>query len=423
MFVLKNYKHYLPKPEGKAMPKIPIRLVMNNATISGFQDENYHNNIFTVNIKETTFLKDSKDKCCFLLRWRKSEYKLCGFERDCRVIKESTTIFVKEWDRDFSLFRNQCAVKRDIFSFGGIKPKVDSKTGKITFETSHSSKGAVPGTISEEASTSISGDTMVQYDEKGRIKPGSVALPLTKTDQKSFQNTLIDLVQQTRDKLIAKKGKIIEERVSNFEQDSLRAKVRKTQSIALNAIKRELELEELVQKEEQAKETQDTQSIMKQIIMEKRKEECLNRAMKEKERESQMNKEKAQAMSEIERIKKEALKTLSKKRRALKKKIIEMRRVAERKKAMLKFQLIKLRQRMAKKLVTSHHKGNMFLCPQGRDDPVKRNDYCEFHFSEDYPKFLECKNDYDFCFLCCETEYGNLFPQKREECYKLCDKK
>ncbi len=172
-----------------------------------------------------------------------------------------------------------------------------------------------------------------------------------------------------------------------------------------------------------AKEDQESQDLMKAIIMEKRKEECLNFAMKEKEKESEVKKEKAHAMTEIQRIKKEALKMLKKKRMQLKEKIVQMRRVAERKKAMLKFQLIKLRQRMAKKLVTSHHKGNMFLCPQGRDDPVKRNDYCEYHFTENYPKFLECKNDYDFCFLCCETEYGNLFPQKREECYKLCDKK
>jgi len=145
--------------------------------------------------------------------------------------------------------------------------------------------------------------------------------------------------------------------------------------------------------------------------------------MKAKERASMRSKEKAQAVSEIERIKKEAMKTLRKKREMLKQKILEMRRINERKKNMLKYQLFRLRQRMAKKIVKCNHKGNMKLCPRGRDDSIKRKDYCDYHFSEDYPKYLECQNEYDFCFLCCETEFGNLFPDKREHCYKLCDRK
>ena len=423
MLVLKNYKHTLPTKGTEDMSKIPIRVVMNNSTISAFQDENYHSNIFTINIKETVFLKDEKEKCCFKLRWRKSEYRLCGFEIDCQLIKQTTTKFVNDWSIQFNLFKNQCGTKRDIFSFGSMKPKFNSKTGKITFESNASSQGqrGIPGGFSSETTSSLS--STIEFDSNGKIKEGSVSLPLTRNDQIDFQNTLVNLVENTRNKLVEKKSKMIEDKLSNFEEESLHQKVRRTQSIALNAIKRELELEELVQKEEKAKEDQDTQSIMKEIIMEKRKELCLNKAMKQKEQESQINKEKAQAVTEIERIKTEALKTLKKKRNLLKKKIMEMRRVAQRKKAVLKFQLIRLRQRMAKKIVNSNHRGNMFLCPQGRDDPVKRNDYCEYHFSEDYPKFLECKNDYDFCFLCCETEYGNLFPQKREECYKLCDKK
>jgi len=424
MLILKNYKHNLPNKAFDTLPKVPVRIVMNNSTISAFQDEKYHNNIFTMTIKESIFLRDLKEKCCFFLRWRKSEYKICGFERDCA----KKTNFVKNWERDYGLFKKECGIKREIFSFGGITPKIDKKTGKITLEAAQDTKTAIPGTFSSgvsgmSASGVYSSSSHVEYDSKGRIKPGSVSLPLTRTDKQDFKTTLMNLVKETRDRLLKKKSKNIEAKVADFEKETLKQKVRKTQSIALNAIKREMELEELVAKEEKAKEDQESQDLMKAIIMEKRKEECLNFAMKEKEKESEVKKEKAHAMTEIQRIKKEALKMLKKKRMQLKEKIVQMRRVAERKKAMLKFQLIKLRQRMAKKLVTSHHKGNMFLCPQGRDDPVKRNDYCEYHFTENYPKFLECKNDYDFCFLCCETEYGNLFPQKREECYKLCDKK
>jgi len=248
--------------------KIPVRIVMNNSTISAFRDDNYHNNLFTVNLQETNFVKDNKNICCFYLRWRKDEYKLCGFESDCGMIRIKQTRFVSDWYFNFRLFKEICSNKRQ------------------TTNANHKS---------------LSDPT---FDSQGNVVEGSFHLG---QEQKEFEKTLSSVIGQTQNKLIHSKEKLLNKQINSFEQETLENKVHLTQSIALNAIKREVELEELVQREEKAKEEADTKLILEQIIKEKRKEVCLKKAMKAKERASMRSKEKAQAVSEIERIKKKKL--------------------------------------------------------------------------------------------------------------------
>ena len=49
--------------------------------------------------------------------------------------------------------------------------------------------------------------------------------------------------------------------------------------------------------------------------------------------------------------------------------------------------------------------------------------YCELNFSTDYEKFKDCKIDENFCYVCCENEFGDLHVVERDKCYNKCDKK
>ena len=42
------------------------------------------------------------------------------------------------------------------------------------------------------------------------------------------------------------------------------------------------------------------------------------------------------------------------------------------------------------------------------------------NFIDDFINNRECKTD-EFCYMCCETEFGNMHIDKREKCYNLCD--
>ena len=47
--------------------------------------------------------------------------------------------------------------------------------------------------------------------------------------------------------------------------------------------------------------------------------------------------------------------------------------------------------------------------------------YCDNNFMDNYAKNQDCKNPDDFCYVCCENEYGNMFINQRDKCYDMCD--
>jgi hypothetical protein len=86
------------------IPRIPIRLVMNNKSITVFQDETLHSNYYTFILKDTIFARDVGDKNCFILAGKNQKVKFCSL---------GDPSFVEQWDYDVNLFKNQCKEKRE----------------------------------------------------------------------------------------------------------------------------------------------------------------------------------------------------------------------------------------------------------------------------------------------------------------------
>jgi len=93
-------------PHLKEPVKTPARLVMNNATISLYQDEAYTSSLFTFRLQLTTISKDQKDECCFVLKSNNQRFELCSFEKDCGTPKKPK--FYNDWSKDFSFFASSC---------------------------------------------------------------------------------------------------------------------------------------------------------------------------------------------------------------------------------------------------------------------------------------------------------------------------
>jgi hypothetical protein len=108
---LKDTDALMEKTEGEGIdqlqtfPKVPIRLVMNNKSITVYQDETLHSNYYTFMLKDTMFarIKES-DPNCFILVGKHEKVKFCSL---------GDPKFVEEWDYDFNLFKNQCKEKRE----------------------------------------------------------------------------------------------------------------------------------------------------------------------------------------------------------------------------------------------------------------------------------------------------------------------
>ena len=98
-----------------------------------------------------------------------------------------------------------------------------------------------------------------------------------------------------------------------------------------------------------------------------------------------------------------------------------MRRAAERRRRDTKRQIQELRTKIASKLMDEEKNGNVTLCNPHRPEHEKAQ-YCDDNF-KDYPqKAADCRSTpLDFCYVCCEFEFGRMHEDLRDRCYTKCD--
>ena len=199
----------------------------------------------------------------------------------------------------------------------------------------------------------------------------------------------------------------------------------KLQETAMLEMKKELTIDQLLQKEELEREEAEQRELQKQVELEKKKEECLIKSIKEKELEDQFNLSKAQHDKELNELKEQAKQQILMKRKQVKLKIIQMRKRAERKKKILQGEMQSIRSQVASKMSHLGKEGNLELCfkpSQKQEDKDKVMQYCKSNFMESSPtKFNECLDHNTYCYVCCETEFGNMHLKRRDECYDKCD--
>ena len=93
--------------EGLAEITVPVRVLMNNETISVFSGDSYESLFMSFKLKNVRFLRHATREDCFVLKeTERKKINLCSFSAGGGCKKE-----IDEWDYDFHLFKNQCAVK------------------------------------------------------------------------------------------------------------------------------------------------------------------------------------------------------------------------------------------------------------------------------------------------------------------------
>jgi len=76
---------------------------------------------------------------------------------------------------------------------------------------------------------------------------------------------------------------------------------------------------------------------------------------------------------------------------------------------------------MAGELMQANKLGDWRTCKKARTDKKGMLGYCNVNFTDDFSKNAECKDPENFCYVCCENEYGNMYLQRRDKCYTMCD--
>jgi len=91
----------------KPANKMPSRIVMNNRTISIFNDDSYANAVFSFDLQKTEISLYEKDTCCFTLSSSNKEFVVCGgFGSRCG--SAGNPVFTNEWVTDFNTFKYKC---------------------------------------------------------------------------------------------------------------------------------------------------------------------------------------------------------------------------------------------------------------------------------------------------------------------------
>jgi hypothetical protein len=335
-------------------PRVPVRLVLNDRTITSYQNDELTSSYGSFNINETDIIRLSNEKTCFKLRNKIKEMMLCKLD------SSNADDFVEEWDYDLNLFKNQCKTKRE-------------RTNNF--------------------------------------------LP----EQKKLEEEFNKKMNSLKVEMVAEKTEVIKKKSEEEEEVQLGKKVDDAQTTSMLAIQKETKLEELLEKEEAAKEDEETNLMESQLVQEQKKEECLLKSIKEKELENQMNLAKSKAEENVAKIQDETKKTIAIQRLNIKKRILEMRKKKERKQAQIRTQIQAIRAEIAEKLNVAGKNGNQDICTLQNLEEA-RDKYCGENFSSDYVRYSDCKDESQFCYVCCENEFGDLNLIERDKCYSTCDK-
>ncbi len=77
---------------------------------------------------------------------------------------------------------------------------------------------------------------------------------------------------------------------------------------------------------------------------------------------------------------------------------------------------------MADEIMDANKNGNQEVCRKARNDLKKIGEFCDENEPTDYARNLSCKEPENFCYRCCELEFGNMYINKRYDCQKMCDR-
>lgn len=208
------------------------------------------------------------------------------------------------------------------------------------------------------------------------------------------------------------------------QSGDLEVLVKKTNTIALQAIQRELSLEDLIRQEEEEKNRQEEERLRKQIEAERNKKNCVLKAITEKKRENEYSMKTLETQQRINAIKKEAASQVMKQRNKLKALLAKIRQQSLLRRSQLKQELMDVRSSIANELGKAYKKGDVNKCIDAMKNETTKNNYCIALYMDDFSLMNYCKKSEDFCNICCNAEFGDMHQGEKEECIvKTCPKK
>ena len=208
----------------------------------------------------------------------------------------------------------------------------------------------------------------------------------------------------------------IREKEKEKEDDPV--KIKKEGDITLSVLNKELDIETLLEKEELQREKEQSDELDIKVDLEKKKEDCIMKAIKERELENQFNLRKKGEAEEVNNMRNVAARQVKIRRDYLKKRLENLKRKADKKNELRKAQIMGIRMEVANRISDAYHKGNHGNCANALKDNTEWNTWCQAKFmnADQANEIQSCKSEKDRCHYCCEKEFGDLYIDDREHC-------
>lgn len=181
-----------------------------------------------------------------------------------------------------------------------------------------------------------------------------------------------------------------------------------------------MNVENLIEKEESEKQEKinaEFNDKLNNIISQK---DLINKALNQKKTQSEIFNQKLLMQKKIKQITEHIKIEMLKNREDLKSRIKIKQLEEERKRQIIQSKIDIYKNEITKKLLNAGKNGNYEEC-----DPERSSDeiinYCSINYDKDQTKKSDCIQKNNFCFMCCESEYGDLHLDLRSNCYSKCE--
>ncbi len=221
---------------------------------------------------------------------------------------------------------------------------------------------------------------------------------------------------EIREQQIEKRDNAREEK----KEGLMEKQIEQVSKMAYAAVQKELKYEEMLEHEEMLRQQDEEREMQEQVAREEEKERMLKRSLAKKVRSTDKVRRQLTIAKKMDEMKNEAYQSVMHKRQEENKRLAALRKIAARKKKQAKNKILRIRMEMTNELILAEHNGDILQCSANATNEDMQT-YCENNFTDDAERFIECNRPEDFCYICCETEFGELHEEHRDECYDKCD--
>lgn len=363
--------------------QIPVRLVMNQRTVAAYSGTEYTDLKVSFDIQKARFLASSRDRNCFVIQERGSVKKNSGNSKKKMLPANFEAEFCPFGMEASSLIKSEWDYDFNLFKY--------------------------------------------QCHEEREISP---------VESQEDEDELNKQKDQARLDLISKKRKEVLER----EEKESDYTTKKLKSQSFQAIQKELDMERMILDEEKEHEDEVRGLKMKELEKEKKKADCLNKAIKAKEEENQYNIAKAEKDETLTDFKANLSNEIKIRRAKLKTKLMNLKKRASNDNSLIDQEILNIRLEMANALTRKKGKGNPNLClsladklagiakkansTEGNEEEEFKSasEYCTGTYVTDPESLAECKtaveekNIHLFLEICCDHEVAT----EDMDAYKKC---